>query len=599
MSFYFALILRIARDEVVLFAAAVLLGAAWAFVIAHLVLPERPRVALRDSLTAFGDRLVTAMDALVDAVSWARWDKDVRRHAAADEHQVHSGAAYLAGLLTGPAEETGVSAGSAAVLRLRVFDTELAVVSLVAAARDLTGAGIPLEQRARLAGRLELLQAHLAALEYREPASTAPPSGALPTWTAYRPPSGWVQEARALHRAMNELYRAAAALRTAADRALDPSAPAAPALGTHDPTADVLLAELQDGRAVTDAGGPRHDTNLRRAVQAAVTTGGSLAAGALVSSAHQYWATLAAYQVLGGTDGETVVKVAQRILGTLGGTAVGFAVAVWTGSEPAVVLPLLAVAVFASTYYRPVSPAVSVFWTTMIFALMYEFLGRLTTQAVEIRIAETVVGAGVALVVAWLVLPTRTRTSLNRDLGALVTTLRIVAAMSLGRLGGDPRITSSAVTRQLLTGDRELRQVRSTAAPLRRSAGAFEAGGIEAQLTAVWSLVHDARRLADAAARAAEAEGDAEHTEDWVGLQHVTDDNLAALGVALSGGLPNVVHDDLDVVDDHDPTSAGHRPEEAVLHHTDRINQTALLLIDIVSPGALEASASRVEGRAG
>ncbi len=598
MAFYFALILRIDREEVVLFGAAVLVGVAWAFLLDYVVLPERPRTVLRNSLTGFGGRIAAATDVLVDAVSWARWDTDVRKRVQDDVRQVHRGAAYLAGLLAGPPDTTGVDPERAGTLRLRVFDAELAVVHLSTAARDLTRATVPLEPRARLAGRLELLQAHLAAL-VRSAEESRGPAGTLPPWTDERAPAAWPPEARALHRATGEGPRSAGARRAAADAALDPAAvPSAvprPDASGDDSEDAAMLAELDDGGTSPAADGPRVSPDARRAVQAAVTTGVALAVGDLVSSTHQYWATLAAYQVLGGTDGETFVKGAQRILGTVAGAAVGFAIAIWTGSEPAVVLPLLAVAVFASTFYRPVSPAVSVFWTTMIFALMYEFLGRLTTLAVEIRILETLVGAAIALVVARLVLPTRTREKLDRDLDGLVSDVRVVAVASLGRMGGDDRITSAAVTRRLLTLDQHLRQVNATAAPLRRSVGALEAGGIEAQLTAVWSLVYDTRHLARAVTLAVEAGSDRGPT-DWTTLQHVTDDNLAALGVALEGGLPGVVHDDLDA--DDAPGTAPPRPEETVLRHAERINQTAMLLLSTVSPGAVSASGTRAGWRA-
>ncbi|MEK8225324.1 FUSC family protein [Oerskovia sp. M15] len=202
----------------------------------------------------------------------------------------------------------------------------------------------------------------------------------------------------------------------------------------------------------------------KRAVQAAVATGAALGIGEAVSSTHQYWATLAAYQVLGGTDGETFVKGAQRITGTVVGAAAGFGIAIWTGADPAVILPLLALAVFASTYYRPVSPAVANFWTTMIFALLYEYLGRLTTLALELRILETLFGAAVALLVAWLVFPTHTRTKLNKDTTKLLKEIEIVIAAGLERLEGGTKISRKAIEKQLLVINRDVRQVNATAA---------------------------------------------------------------------------------------------------------------------------------------
>lgn len=591
MAYYYSLILRIEHEQVLLFVAAIVLGVAWAFVLTYLVLPDRPRTVLRTGVRSFGNRITTSMDALVDAVSWARWDTDVRRRTAGDLRQVHRSAAFLAGQLSGDPDAIGMDPARAAALRLRVFDAELAVVSLVAAVRDATGTAVQLEMRGRLAGRLEFLKAHLTAI-------VEPPVGPAPElapWTGYHASAGWPAQARAVERVTDELYHAAVALRDAADASFDPSAsPSGETSGSDVDTA--LLQELHDSAVGahdtdgTDGAGPRLLPSTRRGVQAAVTTGAALVLGSLVSSTHQYWATLAAYQVLGETDGETFVKGAQRILGTVAGAAVGFGIATWTGSDPAVVVPALAVAVFASTYYRPVSPAVSVFWTTMIFALMYEFLGRLTSLAVEIRIVETLVGAAIALLVAWLVLPTRTRTQLDRDVGTLVKDIRVVVAACLERLAGDERITSAVLGRQLMSVDQHVRRVNVTAAPLRRSAGASEVGGIESRLTAVWALTQDARRLVRTVSEIVEAGGPTDGA-DWPRLERVTEENLAALNDAVAGRLPGVLHDDLDVDAAGDPSVALIPPERAALRDVERINQTALLLLSTVSPGAVRAGA--------
>lgn len=591
MAYYFALILRLELSDVLLFTAAAVLGVAWAYLLNHVVLPERPRTVLRRGVEGFGERLVTSTDMLVDAVSWSRWDVDVRKRAALDMHQLHRGASFLAGQLTGEPAATGVDRAHGALLRLRVFDTELAAVNLTSAAHAVTGTTLPLELRGRLAGRLELLQTHLAALV--DLPTGARSGGRPPPWPDDRPPATWPPQARALHHAADELHRAAAALRDATLAALDPEAPPLAHPDADDLADADQLAELEDTAATeTPAAGRRRiSPPTRRAVQAAVTTGAALVVGDAVSATHQYWATLAAYQVLGGTDGETFVKGTQRIVGTVFGAAVGFGVAIWSGADAAVIAPLLAVAVFGSTYYRPVSPAVSTFWTTMIFALIYEFLGSLTTLAVEIRVVETLFGAAVALLVAWLVLPTHTRTKLDHDMTSLVTEIRVVVAASLRRLEGDTTISAAAIERRLLGLDQHVRQVNVTAAPLRRASGSFEVGGIESQLTAVWSLTYSTRRLVHAVEQAVEA-GVEPGSEDWAGLRRATGENLSALTVALAGQLPGHVHDDLVLDVEEGAADRLARPEDAVLHQLEWINQTVLLLLATISPGAVRTAGS-------
>ena len=589
VAYYFALILRLHLSDVLLYVTAAALAIAWAFLLNYVILPERPRKVLQGGIEGFGQRLVASMDSLIDAVSWARWDPDIRKRVSLDMRELHRGAAFLAGQLTGEENATGLAPARSAELRLHVFDTELAAVNLKTAARNVTGTAIPLELRGRLAGRLELLQAHLAEIAARPLDGSAPtaPTPHLAPWQDERPPADWPQAARLLYQAANELHRAADVLRTAETAGLDPDAPP---LTTVDPddaqVDDAGLDELATSAPPTDGKKPLSPMT-RRAAQVAVATGAALGVGEAVSATHQYWATLAAYQVLGGTDGETFVKGAQRITGTVVGAAVGFGIAIWTGADPAIIVPLLAIAVFASTYYRPVSPAVSNFWTTMIFALLYEFLGRLTTQALEIRILETLFGAVVALLVAWFVFPTHTRTKLNKDITKLVTDIEIVIVAGLERLEGGSKISRKAIDKRLLVINKDVRQVNATAAPLRRTSGSLEVDGIEGRLTAVWSLTYYTRHLAHAVERMIEAGGDLT-SEDWENLRRTTSHNIGALRAALADRLPTTVEENLDVSADYDPTGPTTRSEDVVLRQLERINQTLVVLIESVAPGATE-----------
>ena len=597
MTYYFALILRLHLTDVVMYVAAALLGIAWAWILNYVLLPERPRKVLRSGIDAFGRRLVTAMDSLIDAVSWARWDPDVRKRVALDMRDVHRGAAFLTGQLTGDATATGVDPARSAELRLHLFDTELAAVNLMSAARNVTGTAVPLELRGRLAGRIELLQAHLAEIAERPVDGSGPaPASRLAPWHSDQPPADWPRAARVLYKSTNELYRAADVLRTAEAGALDPDVQAlATAAAPDSPVDDAELDELLPGPAAPSGGSKQLSPTARRAVQAGVATGAALGLGEAVSTTHQYWATLAAYQVLGGSDGETFVKGAQRVAGTVVGAAVGFGVAIFTGADPAVIVPLLAVAVFASTYYRPVSPAVSNFWTTMIFALLYEFLGRLTTLALEIRVLETLFGAAVALLVAWLVLPTHTRSKLDKDIRTLLRDIETVMVACLSELEGGTKISSKAVERRLLVINQDVRQINATAAPLRRTPGAFEVGGIEGQLTALWSLTYYTRHLARAVTRLHEATTTLS-PQDWATLRHTTSTNISALREALEGRVPATVTQDLGTEEDLAPeqdaagsardTAGPARAQDLVLREVERINQTLVVLIETYAPGA-------------
>ncbi|MBC2933073.1 FUSC family protein [Nocardioides sp. zg-1228] len=598
MAYYFALILRLQPSDAPWFLGAAAVGVLWALLVCYVLLPARPRKELREGIEGFTAQLVSAMDTLVDAISWARWSGDVRKRADLELRQLRRAGAFIGGCMTGDEETIGVSPERAAALRLRLFDTELAVKNLASAARDVTGTTLSLELRARLAGRLELLQVHLArttALATPD-AHLRPDLAALPPWTEEEPPQDWPRQARALHAAIDELQRVSEKLRDAVDAALDPEvAYTVPLAEQGEVGADALVAPGAR-QAAEDAppAGRSLAPSTRQAIQAAVATGLALAVGELVSSSHQYWAVLAAYQVLGGTDGETLVKGAQRLAGTVGGAAIGFAIALESGSDPAVVLPVLAVAVFASAYYRQVSPALTALWTTMIFAMLYEYLGRLTSLALEERVLETVFGALVALAVAALVLPRHTRTHYHANLAALVEDVDVIVTASLSRLAGDHAISQTAVRQRLLDADRHVRSIATAADPLRRSAGALEPGGVESQLTAAWSLVFHTRQLVGAVEGAITEGVDpgVDPSLDWGALSRATSENVAALTTALSGRLPGAIDDS---VGDGADVDAPQRTIDAVLLEVSLVNQTLLALLEAVSPGAVGAAEPAAE----
>lgn len=582
MAYYFAVIMRLQEAEVVPFLLAAVLGVVVGYLLNYVVWPERPGPVLRAAVEGFGRDVVAALDALVDAVAWGRWDPDVRRRVEVDVQRLHRGAQYL-GVRLLPPGDGPQDALRAQEVRLRLFDTTLAVVHLTEASREVTGTTLPLELRGRLAGRLVELRAHISDL-VALPVAPGAPGGEETTWRSVRPPASWPPEARALARSLDSTYEAVAALVRLERSTLDPSVP--------PPEVDVALAHEQELALTARAAereaphGRRPSPSTRRAVQSAVAVGAAFVVGDVVSTGgrHEYWATLAAYQVLGGTDGETFVKGAQRVLGTVGGVVLGFGVALGSGGEPAVLVPLLLLAVFANSYFRQVSPVAQTFWTTTLFAVVYEFLGRLSTLTLEVRVLETVVGAAVALLAAWLVLPTRTRSVVTADMRSLVADLRLVLDAALARLDATDSVATAAIERHLAVLGQDLRTLATASAPLRRSVGASGTGGIEGQLTALGSLTFDTRTLVRSLDDL-RGSGAQVPTALWARAHEAIGRNLGALVAVLSGHRDVVVDEDLDLLGSDDVPSTG--PEARAARHLDRINDTLVWLVGDLAPAAV------------
>lgn len=607
ITYYFALLMNLRNGELVPHVIAGVIGVVWAFLFAFILIPDRPGRVARDGVAAFEERLVAALDPLIDAVSWSRWDPDLATRVQHDMLQLHRSAAFLTGQLTAANTTLGLTPTQASALRLRVFDLELAAVIMADAARQATGEGMPIPLRARLAGELELLQEHLRTYSKAPkwvrgaPPPDRPPVPASESPTerllAYKAPAEWPEQARRLHRTVRELLRAADALNTVhaydligpdeEGEADQPSASSPGAAGLAS-TADQPAPTAAAGG--TAAGMHKHEDGIepttRKAVQAAASTGLALGIGSLVSSTHQYWAAMPAYQVLGGTDGETFVKATRRIIGTIAGAIIGFAIAIEWGSNHAVTVPFLVLCAFAAAYFRSASSPLTTFWQTMLFAQLYELLGKLTTEAVEVRILETVIGAVVALAVARLILPIHTRNKLTDDLVDLIGGLSHAASDSLRRMSGDDVPLQTLRSRGLAV-NRQLKEVTGTAAPLRRASGALELGGIEGTLTAVWSMVFFSRNVLRAASDP-HVQTSAVPAKEWDRITAITLGNLEALSTALRGERPAEVPGSLDLDGDVLDDPALPRATELVLRQLEKLNETVLLLLGDVVPGGLE-----------
>lgn len=587
MAYYFVLLLRLPLTMFPAIAATAVVGAVWAYLFRFVLIVNRPELILISGINGLCTRLVLLLDPIIDAVSGARWDPDLRRRVRADLHQLHQRSAILQGQLRAIDPTTSATKLHArqGELRLLVFDTELAADNLMTAARDFAhdGATISVVLRAQVAGMLERTQARL---RLEDSHGARPPESASheqPEDKA-QPPQQWPESARRLHGAVHELLTAARAMRDAQDAALaDPHEAVDRNIADADGPAS-QTAEPNHPAPQPPARGPVAST--ARAVQAALATGLALFAGMAVTTDHQYWAALAAFLVLGGTSTleETAAKGGARVFGTIIGAGVGFAVTIITGANPVVVLPLMIICVFATLYTRAVSYAAMVFWTTMMLALLYEFLGTLTTETLLVRVLETVIGAVIALGVVTFILPVRTSQKLSEDNVALLKTLDGITQSCLKRLSGNTDTPS--LTSQALTLDQQFRQVNTRAEPLRHNPGALGQDGIERQLTSTAALTYYARHLIKAteAIKPAAAPLPAELSTK---LATVTQDNIAALIQVLDGEQAGPTHGTDDLPLEADAAPGRRKSDDAgrdAVHNLVRINQAVLTLINELTP---------------
>lgn len=571
IAFYFSLMLGLGTADLWagLVAAGVGLVCSWA---ANLLPGPSLQRRLTSGVAAVSERTGSLLGTMLDLVSSGRGDPRLVRILRHELASLQAAAEVTAGRLDG-AVTPGLSADRALSLRVRIFDVQLAAENLAALVPVVGGVALTIDQRATLSDELADAQTHVASSRPR-PGHDASPASPPPPLADAPPSAAWPADARRTRAAIAEL-------RGAVDRLQD--------VREHADAGVDHSVEFPDAAAAAAAGalttaGKRTPTTAsgRLAIQAGISTGLALLLGSFVSTSHQYWAAMPAFSVLSGSDGETRTKAVQRVLATLAGATVAFGLAIVAGHSPAVAFPLLIASAFFIAFLRPIASVWTVFWQTMLLATMYDVLGTLSVETIQVRVVETAIGAIVAVVVSAVILPTRTRVRLRAGMVDVVGAARSVAE-GLFAKGADGTLARSHVGARIQGAVEDLTALEALARPVRRNPGALRRRGIEAQLTALWSVLYYERR---ASAELRDPDPHALEGVDLPRLALATSDNFAAVEAVLSGELPLRLQqaDELDV-SGPDTSDAARRWVLLVV----RLNQALLSLIEAIRPGTVAA----------
>jgi uncharacterized membrane protein YccC len=192
-------------------------------------------------------------------------------------------------------------------------------------------------------------------------------------------------------------------------------------------------AEALEGGGVKGPRWLRLSLNSRQCVQAGLASLLTLLCALPVSTVRFYWAMLACLIVLTGTatSGETLVKGTHRVLGTALGAVAAIVAVHLTRGHDTLVVTVMAVCVFLAVYFFRVAYGVLAFAVTTLMGLLYNALGEFSDTLILTRLEETAVGAGVAALIAVLILPVHNRDTTAaardafvRDLVSLVKEVR-------------------------------------------------------------------------------------------------------------------------------------------------------------------------------
>jgi hypothetical protein len=208
---------------------------------------------------------------------------------------------------------------------------------------------------------------------------------------------------------------------------------------------------------------------LRDAIQVTVASAAAIGLGEMVSPHRWYWGVIATFVMFTGTGprGVTVTKALQRMVGTVAGVAIGLLLAGAVAGKTVLILALALGADFLAFQAFQTSYGVMMFWITVMLSLLYAFLGKFSISLLTLRLEETGIGIAAGIVIALLLLPSRTRDAMRQAAGTFLATLDTALQVVSGTLllASDNGRQPLAQARAL---DRSLQAMRAVAGPLAR-----------------------------------------------------------------------------------------------------------------------------------
>lgn len=239
--------------------------------------------------------------------------------------------------------------------------------------------------------------------------------------------------------------------------------PAVTLIGGSLPGSAALAQQTLDN---TDAGRfalLRLSLTTRQAIQAAVAAGLAIVAGELISPARFYWAVIAAFVAFAGTatSGETLLKGAARISGTVLGLVAAVGLANVTDGNHAAAIALMLLCIFCAFFIQTVSYGAMIFFITVLLGQLYTLLGTFTDELLLVRLVETVAGAAIGISVSLVVLPTHSRATLRVARQRFLDDLaELLEACALTLEGGTPTRTPLTLTMVTEASARQLVRTR-------------------------------------------------------------------------------------------------------------------------------------------
>ncbi|SNR25196.1 FUSC family protein [Blastococcus mobilis] len=572
LAYFAALVVGPPPGQLPWLVTAVAVGAGTGHLVLGSVLLDRPDRVLPRTLAAFQVRVGAVVDAVDDAVRAGRADERLLGRLRTRSARLNETALTVHGQLTQHRDDTGrpLDVDVEQLLRV-VFDAELAAERLGSSAERVaaTVEEISPAVRARLHDALEAVGTELQTATNPVDLTAAGRRAAgvldIDPGSPSTEDGDATEDVRRLALALHETAGAVVQLHLLAASPADRTGIGdGPVSAGEKETVDERPKNMERpaGEESPDTVPTRLGPSTRRAIQVGVATSLAIVAGNLLSATRWYWAFISALVIFLGTEssGQTLARGWQRLLGTVLGLAAGVVLATAVRGDTVASLVLVVAAFYLTLFFMQAGYAVSVFFSTVLLALVYGLLGEFSVDVLVDRFQETAVGATIGVLVALVVLPSSTAELARgaaRDFTATLADL-------VGSAAGSPlgKESSPPLTEQTAELTRRLHRLRTVAAPM--TSGVTGLGGRHGARRALEVLTncsHYARTLAGISARPAPSHTRAAVQDDLDAAARHVQENIAALGDLIAGRTATVSPAD-DLLDRAEQALRARSPEE-------------------------------------
>jgi len=463
LGYYYASLIGVRPDMLVILLVGVVVGFASAFVFQFVIHPADPLRSMRRGLGVFyrlvAEAIGEAARGLDEKVTSAGWDKLLQRRM----RQIHYARYVIDSQLTAAALPLQWTQDRINRLQVALYTAEQGLELMGEGTKALREklAELPDDVERSLMRTLNAIQdtvAHLASaervaelhrqaeeLQVRACARLA--DGQQEGWAypVLRLSVGGVEVSRAVQQA----------------RALDPNAGAAAAAPQEGAA---VLGGNPTSKArptpplVAFVGMKLHPTTAL-GIQAVVATALAMSVAVLFGSEHPNWMFWSAFGMVVGSTGESLRRMPPKIIGTVGGAFVGVALALMYPDTVYLTAVVVGVCIFMVVVVRPTSYPWMVFWTTMAFAQVYTSVHPIRELLIA-RPLNTLVGAVIAAITVYFVVPVRASDRFKRALGAFFKTVDAYLAHFTAALADKPDAAKlSAVEIQVSSAYAALEQI--------------------------------------------------------------------------------------------------------------------------------------------